>query len=225
MAEQSLFSDLLVIDCASFIAGPAAGTILADFGARVIKIEPPGSGDGYRRLRQLPGVPTCDLNYPWRLTNRGKQSLSVDLKQPGLGGVAGGEGHRGVQTGRGRERTDAEEPQGSDGERGRDHDRDDHLQRALAAASPAAGGGGDRVEGPGPDRVRSAGVELGGAGGAEQPVGGVRAPADRADDDVGPRGRGRGRRPHRRRGDGGTGSDLHRRPPAGAVRLRSVPAG
>ena len=82
MAEQSLFSDLLVIDCASSIAGPAAGTILADFGARVIKIEPPGSGDGYRRLRQLPGVPTCDLNYPWRLTNRGKQSLSVDLKQP-----------------------------------------------------------------------------------------------------------------------------------------------
>ena len=82
MAEQSLFSDLLVIDCASFIAGPAAATILADFGARVIKIEPPGSGDGYRRLRQLPGVPTCDLNYPWRLTNRGKQSLSVDLKQP-----------------------------------------------------------------------------------------------------------------------------------------------
>ena len=82
MAEQSLFSDLLVIDCASFIAGPAAGTILADFGARVIKIEPPGGGDGYRRLRQLPGVPTCDVNYPWRLTNRGKQSLSVDLKQP-----------------------------------------------------------------------------------------------------------------------------------------------
>jgi crotonobetainyl-CoA:carnitine CoA-transferase CaiB-like acyl-CoA transferase len=36
-----LFSDLLVIDCASFIAGPSAGTILADFGARVIKIEPP----------------------------------------------------------------------------------------------------------------------------------------------------------------------------------------
>ena len=40
-----LFSDLLVIDCASFVAGPAAATILSDFGARVIKIEPPGEGD------------------------------------------------------------------------------------------------------------------------------------------------------------------------------------
>tara|TARA_R110001599_G_scaffold353688_1_gene595372 strand:- start:56934 stop:58145 length:1212 start_codon:yes stop_codon:yes gene_type:complete len=82
MTEQSLFSDLFVIDCASFIAGPAAGTILSDFGAQVIKIEPPGDGDGYRKLRYLPGVPTCDRNYPWRLTNRGKQSLALDLKQP-----------------------------------------------------------------------------------------------------------------------------------------------
>ncbi len=82
MPEQSLFSDLLVIDCASFIAGPAAGAILADFGAKVIKIEPPGSGDGYRKLKYLPGVPLCETNYPWRLTNRGKQSLALDLKQP-----------------------------------------------------------------------------------------------------------------------------------------------
>lgn len=82
MAEQSLFSDLLVIDCASFIAGPAAGTILADFGAQVIKIEPPGKGDGYRMLKHLPGVPICEHNYPWRLTNHGKQSLALDLKQP-----------------------------------------------------------------------------------------------------------------------------------------------
>jgi formyl-CoA transferase len=81
MADQSLFNDLLVIDCASFIAGPAAGTILADFGAQVIKIEPPGSGDGYLKLKYLPGVPKSDTNYPWRLTNRGKKSLAVDLKQ------------------------------------------------------------------------------------------------------------------------------------------------
>lgn len=81
MTEKSLFSDLLVIDCASFIAGPAASTILGDFGAQVIKIEPPGSGDGYRKLKYLPGVPTCETNYPWRLTNRGKKSLGLDLKQ------------------------------------------------------------------------------------------------------------------------------------------------
>jgi len=82
MTEQSLFSDLIVIDCASFIAGPAAGTILSDFGAQVIKIEPPGKGDGYRQLKHLPGVPRSESNYPWRLTNRGKQSLALDLKQP-----------------------------------------------------------------------------------------------------------------------------------------------
>jgi len=82
MTEQSLFSDLLVIDCASFIAGPAAGTILSDFGATVIKIEPPGCGDGYRKLRYLPGVPTSDIDYPWRLTNRNKRSLALDLKDP-----------------------------------------------------------------------------------------------------------------------------------------------
>jgi len=30
----------------------------------------------------LPGIPTCEHNYPWRLTNHGKQSLALDLKQP-----------------------------------------------------------------------------------------------------------------------------------------------
>jgi formyl-CoA transferase len=76
-----LFSDLLVIDCASFIAGPAAGTILSDFGARVIKVEPPEIGDSYRRLMNLPGIPPAEQNYFWILTNRGKESLALDLKQ------------------------------------------------------------------------------------------------------------------------------------------------
>jgi crotonobetainyl-CoA:carnitine CoA-transferase CaiB-like acyl-CoA transferase len=79
MSEQ-LFGDLLVIECASFIAGPAAGTILSDFGARVIKIEPPG-GDGYRLLKHLPGLPVAENNYPWTITNRNKESLVLDLKQ------------------------------------------------------------------------------------------------------------------------------------------------
>ncbi|HXW28021.1 MAG TPA: CoA transferase, partial [Xanthobacteraceae bacterium] len=39
-----LFEGLKVIDCASFIAAPAAATMLSDFGATVIKIEPPGAG-------------------------------------------------------------------------------------------------------------------------------------------------------------------------------------
>ena len=78
--SDSLFSDLLVIDCASFVAGPAAATMLADLGARVIKIEPTGGGDGYRMLKHLPGLPLSEKNYPWTLTNRNKESLALDLK-------------------------------------------------------------------------------------------------------------------------------------------------
>ena len=40
-----LFEGLKVIDCGSFIAAPAAATSLSDFGADVVKIEPPGAGD------------------------------------------------------------------------------------------------------------------------------------------------------------------------------------
>ncbi|MFT4518248.1 MAG: crotonobetainyl-CoA:carnitine CoA-transferase CaiB-like acyl-CoA transferase [Halioglobus sp.] len=82
MKSDALFSDLLVIDCASFVAGPAAATILADYGARVIKVEPPGIGDGYRQLQHLPGMPRGGGNYPWKVTNRNKESLALDLKQP-----------------------------------------------------------------------------------------------------------------------------------------------
>lgn len=78
---QSLFSDLLVIDCASFIAGPCAATIMSDFGARVIKIEPPGLGDPYRNLFRLRGTPD-DVDYFWAVDSRNKESLAVDLKRP-----------------------------------------------------------------------------------------------------------------------------------------------
>ena len=74
----TLFSDLLVIDCASFIAGPAAATIMSDFGARVIKIEPPGAGDSYRALIKMRGDDTPD--YFWTLDSRNKESLAIDLK-------------------------------------------------------------------------------------------------------------------------------------------------
>ncbi|MBN9572010.1 MAG: CoA transferase, partial [Alphaproteobacteria bacterium] len=78
---DGLFADLLVIDCASFIAGPAAATMLADFGARVIKIEPPVTGDSYRQLKHLPSMPPSQHDYSWLLDNRNKESLALDLKQ------------------------------------------------------------------------------------------------------------------------------------------------
>jgi formyl-CoA transferase len=76
-----LFGDLLVLDCASFIAGPAAATVLGDFGARVIKIEPPGIGDAYRNLFRLRGTPD-DVDYFWALDSRNKESLALDLRRP-----------------------------------------------------------------------------------------------------------------------------------------------
>ena len=78
---SGLFGDLLVIDCASFIAGPAAATVLSDFGARVIKIEPPGIGDSYRNLFRLRGTPE-DIDYFWALDSRNKESLALDLRRP-----------------------------------------------------------------------------------------------------------------------------------------------
>jgi formyl-CoA transferase len=81
--QESLFSGLKVVDLASFIAGPAAATILGDFGADVIKVEPPEGGDPYRHLYLTPPNPSSDTNYTWQLTNRNKRSLALDLKSPG----------------------------------------------------------------------------------------------------------------------------------------------
>jgi len=82
MVTESLFSGLKVVDCASYIAGPAATTVLSDFGAEVVKIEPPGIGDPYRFLYKTPPNPVLDENYYWELTNRNKRSLCLDLKNP-----------------------------------------------------------------------------------------------------------------------------------------------
>ncbi len=82
MSTNSLFSDLKVLDIASFIAGPAATTVLSDFGADVVKIEPPGNGDPYRSVYKSPPYTPCKENYAWQLTNRNKRSIVVDLKNP-----------------------------------------------------------------------------------------------------------------------------------------------
>ncbi|MBK5416058.1 CaiB/BaiF CoA transferase family protein [Pseudomonas sp. TH31] len=79
---ESVFSDLRVVDFSSYIAGPAATTILSDFGATVIKVEPPGVGDPYRNFYKLPPNPVSEHNYTWQLTNRNKRSIALDLKAP-----------------------------------------------------------------------------------------------------------------------------------------------
>jgi len=79
---DGIFAGLKVLDCASFIAAPAAATVLSDFGAEVIKIEPPGSGDPYRNLPNLPGYPISPHNFAWLLESRNKRSIALDLSRP-----------------------------------------------------------------------------------------------------------------------------------------------
>jgi len=87
MAEDNVFSGLKVVDMASWIAGPGATTILGEFGADVIKVEPPGHGDGYRLLHEVPPHPRSDVDYAWNATNRNKRGLALNLKSKRAGDV------------------------------------------------------------------------------------------------------------------------------------------
>lgn len=76
-----IFDGLKVIDCASYIAAPGAATILADFGADVIKVEPVG-GDMYRRLAGTEGQPAASENFAWLMANRSRRGLALNLATP-----------------------------------------------------------------------------------------------------------------------------------------------
>jgi formyl-CoA transferase len=81
MASENIFSGLKVVDLASFIAGPSAAVILSDFGADVIKVEPP-SGELWRHAHNVPPQPIAEDAYPWHLANRNKRGMALDLKSP-----------------------------------------------------------------------------------------------------------------------------------------------
>lgn len=83
MAEkQPLLTGIRVIDCGTFILGPAAATVMSDFGAEVIKIEAPGIGDPNRYLHTITPMPKCDRDYCWQLDSRNKKSVVLDLRKP-----------------------------------------------------------------------------------------------------------------------------------------------
>ncbi len=69
---------LKVVELGQLIAGPFAAKTLADFGADVIKIEPPGTGDPLRKWRLLKD----GTSVWWQVQSRNKRSLALDLKQP-----------------------------------------------------------------------------------------------------------------------------------------------
>jgi formyl-CoA transferase len=81
MADDNIFSGLKVVDLASFVAGPGAAVILSDFGADVIKVEPP-TGDLWRRAHKIPPQPIASDAYAWHLNNRNKRGVTLNLKSP-----------------------------------------------------------------------------------------------------------------------------------------------
>ncbi len=78
MSATLPLADLRVVDASTVLAGPACARYLADFGADVIKVERPGSGDGTRDMFRR--HPDDDVTYFWKLLGRGKRTVVLDLK-------------------------------------------------------------------------------------------------------------------------------------------------
>lgn len=77
MSHDAPLAGIRVLDIATFLAAPFCGTVLADFGAEVIKIEQPGSGDPLRRF----GTQSeCGDTYVWLSEARNKKSVTLDLR-------------------------------------------------------------------------------------------------------------------------------------------------
>lgn len=78
MSTSRPLDGIRVLELGQLLAGPFAGTILAYFGAEVIKVEPPGVGDPIRNWRLLDG----GTSLWWRSLGRNKKCLSIDLRLP-----------------------------------------------------------------------------------------------------------------------------------------------
>jgi crotonobetainyl-CoA:carnitine CoA-transferase CaiB-like acyl-CoA transferase len=77
---RDALDDILILDLSRVLAGPYATMLLSDFGARVIKIEQPGSGDETRQWG--PPFHPDGLSAYFISVNRNKESVTLDLKQP-----------------------------------------------------------------------------------------------------------------------------------------------
>lgn len=75
---RQILEGIRILELGQLIAGPFAAKTLADFGAEIIKIEPPGQGDPLRKWRMLHE----GTSVWWEAQSRGKQSVCVDLRQP-----------------------------------------------------------------------------------------------------------------------------------------------
>ena len=77
-SNRGPLSGFRVLDLSSVVSGPMAAVVLADQGADVIKVEPPGWGDGIRGL----GASRNGLSAIYAMINRNKRSIAINLKHP-----------------------------------------------------------------------------------------------------------------------------------------------
>ncbi|MBY4896211.1 CaiB/BaiF CoA-transferase family protein [Cupriavidus sp. AU9028] len=76
--RRQILEGIRVLELGQLIAGPFAAKTLADFGARIIKVEPPGQGDPLRKWRMLHE----DTSVWWEAQSRNKESVCIDLRNP-----------------------------------------------------------------------------------------------------------------------------------------------
>ena len=76
--ESGPLAGVKVLELGTLIAGPFCAKTLADFGAEVIKVEPPGEGDPLRRWRKMRN----GVSLWWHVQSRNKKSITLDLRQP-----------------------------------------------------------------------------------------------------------------------------------------------
>ncbi len=77
-AADGPLHDLRVVDVSTVVAGPGCARYLADFGADVIKVERPGTGDTTRSMGWTD--PADDVTFWWKLAGRNKRTIVLDLK-------------------------------------------------------------------------------------------------------------------------------------------------
>lgn len=73
--------NIKVLELGAWVAAPSAGVVLADWGAEVLKIEDPVTGDAMRGWRSIRGVEIEDVHFWFELYNRNKRSIGLDLRK------------------------------------------------------------------------------------------------------------------------------------------------
>ncbi len=80
-AAPGALHGLRVLDLGTFVAGPYCATLLAEFGAEVIKVEPPDGGDSLRKFGTGTGT-ECGDTLVWLSESRNKKCVTLNLRKP-----------------------------------------------------------------------------------------------------------------------------------------------